>query len=60
MHFSLPGKSIIVLNSNEAAKELLDRRSVTYSDRPSFPSYQLCVHLYQSVLNTDCEGKASV
>ena len=41
IHLSVLGKSIIVLNSEEAARELLDKRSAIYSDRPNFPAYQL-------------------
>ena len=37
MHLQLPGKSVIVLSSEEAAKELLDKRSANYSRRPLFP-----------------------
>ena len=33
LHFGLPGLSIVVLNSQEAAVELLDRRSALYSSR---------------------------
>ena len=32
----LLGKTIVVLNSENAAKELLDRRGANYSERPSF------------------------
>lgn len=34
-------KSIIVLNSEEAANDLLDKRSGIYSDRPRFPMLEL-------------------
>jgi len=33
LHLKVPGQSIIVLNSYEAAKELLERRSAIYSSR---------------------------
>jgi hypothetical protein len=33
LHFGLPGLSIVVLNSQEAAVELLDKRSALYSSR---------------------------
>ena len=33
LHLEVPGQSIIVLNSYEAAKELLERRSAIYSSR---------------------------
>ncbi|KAG6885193.1 hypothetical protein C0993_004977 [Termitomyces sp. T159_Od127] len=37
------GRSIIVLNSVEAAIDLLEKRSANYSDRPYFPIFELCV-----------------
>ncbi|KAJ3563463.1 hypothetical protein NP233_g8928 [Leucocoprinus birnbaumii] len=39
LHLEVPGQSIIILNSYEAAKELLERRSAIYSSRP--PSIML-------------------
>ncbi|KIY44914.1 cytochrome P450 [Fistulina hepatica ATCC 64428] len=36
------GQSVIVLNTLEAAHDLLDKRSVIYSDRPSTVMAQLC------------------
>lgn len=33
-HLNMAGQPVIVLNSNEAALELLERRSQIYSDRP--------------------------
>jgi hypothetical protein len=33
-HLNMAGQPVIVLNSNEAALELLERRSHIYSDRP--------------------------
>ncbi|GJE86823.1 cytochrome P450 [Phanerochaete sordida] len=41
LHLDLLGKSIIVLNSHEAANDLLDKRSANYSDRPDFPAFNL-------------------
>ncbi|KAI0768403.1 cytochrome P450 [Irpex lacteus] len=40
--FSLcvPGKTIIVLSSEKAASDLLDKRSAIYSDRPRFAYYE--------------------
>ena len=35
MYIPLPTKSILVLSSEESVRDLLDRRSVIYSDRPS-------------------------
>ena len=41
LHLSVLGKSIVVLNTEEAAFELLDKRSAIYSDRPRFPMQDL-------------------
>ena len=35
------GKSIIILNSAEAALDLLEKRSASYSDRPRLPMLEL-------------------
>ena len=43
IHLDILGQSIIVLNSQEAATDLLDKRSAKYSDRPSFPIFHLWV-----------------
>ena len=40
MYLEVLGKPIVVLSSEEAATDLLDKRSANYSDRPSFPIYQ--------------------
>ena len=37
------GKQTIMLNSERAAKDLLDKRGLIYSDRPYLPSVELCV-----------------
>ncbi|KAK6977688.1 cytochrome P450 [Favolaschia claudopus] len=37
IHLDLPGTSIVVLSSMEAAKELFEKRSSLYSDRPNLP-----------------------
>ena len=37
VHLQLLGRSIIVLNSVQAAIDLLDKRGANYSDRPAFP-----------------------
>jgi hypothetical protein len=39
VHVRALGQHIIILNSIEAANELLDRRSTIYSDRPFIPMY---------------------
>ncbi|TFK32282.1 putative monooxygenase [Crucibulum laeve] len=36
MHVDVVGKHMVVLNSAKVARELLDKRSLTYSDRPHF------------------------
>ncbi|KAK0204101.1 cytochrome P450 [Desarmillaria ectypa] len=36
MRLSVPGRSIIVLSSNEAATDLLEKRGLNYSSRPNF------------------------
>lgn len=43
LYLSVLGKSIIILNTEEAAVELLDQRNAIYSDRPRFPMQDLCV-----------------
>ncbi|KAG6872170.1 hypothetical protein C0995_012445 [Termitomyces sp. Mi166 len=42
------GQSIIILNSVEAAVDLLDKRSANYSDRPTLPVIELWVNIAQS------------
>ena len=37
------GQVIIVLNTAEAAKDLLEKRSAIYSDRPVFRIFEMCV-----------------
>jgi hypothetical protein len=41
------GQVIIVLNSVKAAKELLEKRSRIYSDRPVVPFYDMCAFIIQ-------------
>ncbi|RDB17663.1 hypothetical protein Hypma_001219 [Hypsizygus marmoreus] len=41
IHLSLLGQSVIVLNSVQAATDLLDKRSAIYSDRPQLMSLKL-------------------
>ncbi|KAI0319683.1 cytochrome P450 [Amylostereum chailletii] len=41
MHLNAMGRSIIILNSQKAAADLLDRRAVLYSDRPRTPVFDL-------------------
>jgi hypothetical protein len=41
MHLKVLGRSMIILDSYQAAVELLENRGVTYSDRPKFTLYEL-------------------
>ena len=36
MHLSVFGKDIIILSSFKAARDLMEKRSAIYSDRPRF------------------------
>lgn len=54
IHIHFLGRSIIVLNSVQAATDLLDKRSANYSDRPAFPLLSLYVFVSYllALLNT--------
>ncbi|KAJ7618737.1 cytochrome P450 [Roridomyces roridus] len=41
IHLDLAGTSFVVLSSSEAAEDLLEKRGSIYSDRPTFPMYEL-------------------
>ncbi|KAG6887305.1 hypothetical protein C0995_016286 [Termitomyces sp. Mi166 len=41
VQLKIMGKSMIILNSAEAAVDLLEKRSANYSDRPTFPVIEL-------------------
>lgn len=41
MYFNVLGRKIVVLSSEAAANDLLDKRSAIYSDRPRSPSFEL-------------------
>lgn len=43
MYLNMLRRSVVVLNSVEAAIDLLEKRSANYSDRPPFPIFELCV-----------------
>ena len=43
MSFHLFGQVVVVLNTAKAAKDLLDKRSAIYSDRPPTPIYEMYV-----------------
>jgi hypothetical protein len=40
LYFNALGKSIVVLNSAEAALDLLEKRNAIYSDRPSLVMFR--------------------
>jgi hypothetical protein len=40
MHLDVLGQSMIILDTKEAAVELLHKRSLNYSDRPKFTLYE--------------------
>jgi hypothetical protein len=56
------GHPIIVLNSEKAVKELADKRSAIYSDRPRFVMYgELCVlGLFVTAVNTGTDATHSI
>jgi hypothetical protein len=37
------GQTVVVLNSLEIAKDLLEKRGTIYSDRPWIPVVEMCV-----------------
>jgi len=39
--FRLFGQAIVILNTPKATKDLLERRSDIYSDRPAIPIYEM-------------------
>ncbi|OIW32645.1 putative cytochrome P450 oxidoreductase [Coniochaeta ligniaria NRRL 30616] len=41
LHFSMLGRSIVVLNSIEAARDLLDKRGANFADRPRFVLFEV-------------------
>ena len=43
LSFHTFGHVIVVLNTADAAKDLLEKRAAIYSDRPALPLYELCV-----------------
>ena len=52
LYLNMLGQDIIVLGSLNAARDLLDKRSANYSDRPKSVMVQLCVYLpHLSVVN---------
>jgi hypothetical protein len=43
MHLQVLGKSMIILDTVQAAVDLLDKKGSIYSDRPPLPLYELWV-----------------
>ncbi|KAJ6557549.1 cytochrome P450 [Mycena capillaripes] len=41
IYLQVPGRSIVILDSLQAAEDLFDKRSLIYSDRPRFPLFEL-------------------
>jgi len=41
LHFSMLGRSIVVLNSIEAARDLLDKKGANFADRPRFVVFEV-------------------
>jgi hypothetical protein len=41
MHLQVLGKSMIILDTVQAAVDLLDKKGSIYSDRPPLPLYEL-------------------
>lgn len=52
VHFFGLGKHIVVLNSYNAAYDLLFRRSATYSDRPTWPMLGEVYEMFQPYVGT--------
>jgi hypothetical protein len=42
--FHVFGQVIVVLNTAQVAKDLLEKRGDIYSDRPPIPFYEMYVH----------------
>ncbi|KAJ7674356.1 hypothetical protein B0H17DRAFT_1016733 [Mycena rosella] len=41
MYFEVLGRSLVILDTHQAAVDLLEKRSANYSDRPVFTLYDL-------------------
>jgi len=50
LSFRVFGRVIVVLNSIKASKDILERRSDIYSDRPVIPIYEMYVFLEFGIL----------
>lgn len=53
MHLHFLGRSVIVLNSVQAAVDLLDKRSANYSDRPTFVILEMFVLGFSLAIGTN-------
>jgi hypothetical protein len=42
MSFHVLGRVIVILGSAKTAKDLLEKRGSTYSDRPVIPFFEMC------------------
>jgi hypothetical protein len=51
MSFHVFGQVIVVLNSVEMTKDLLEKRGDIYSDRPVIPIYEMSVFLIPPFLS---------
>ena len=53
MYLNIVGQPIVVVNSRKVAKDLLDKRSGIYSDRPVSVSYNIREILLSNVICLD-------
>ena len=61
MSFQILGQVIIVLNTAEVAKDLLEKRSAIYSDRPVLPLYEMwCLNFTRRVSAHDNQNGMEV
>jgi hypothetical protein len=58
------GKEMIILNTQQAARDLMEKRSAIYSDRPRFvllgELYVLCVPSLSPLLNSRLEWAGAI
>lgn len=45
VYLNIMGKPTVIINSEKVANDLLDKRSVIYSDRPPLPFHHMFVHI---------------
>ena len=49
LYLNMLGIRVVVLNTFEAARDLLEKKGALYSDRPRFVmSKELCVHFFRA------------